>query len=38
MQKKSLETILYSSAGIVVMLAIIVAVNVISAPSRCARI
>ena len=29
MQKKSLETILYSSAGIVVMLAIIVAVNVI---------
>ena len=30
MQKKSLETILYSSAGIVVMLAIIVAVNVIT--------
>ena len=29
MQKKSLETILYSSAGIVVMLAIVVAVNVI---------
>ena len=30
MQKKSLETILYSSAGIVVMLAIIVAINVIT--------
>lgn len=30
MQKKSLETILYSSAGIVVMLAIIIAVNVIT--------
>lgn len=30
MQKKSLETILYSSAGIVIMLAIIVAVNVIA--------
>ncbi len=30
MQKKSLETILYSSAGIVLMLAIIVAVNVIT--------
>jgi ABC-type uncharacterized transport system involved in gliding motility auxiliary subunit len=30
MQKKSLETILYSSAGIVVMLALIVAVNVIT--------
>jgi ABC-type uncharacterized transport system involved in gliding motility auxiliary subunit len=30
MQKKSLETILYSSAGIIVMLAIIVAVNVIT--------
>jgi ABC-type uncharacterized transport system involved in gliding motility auxiliary subunit len=29
MQKKSLETILYSSAGIVVMLAIVIAVNVI---------
>ena len=30
MQKKSLETILYSSAGIVVMLAIVIAVNVIT--------
>ena len=30
MQKKSLETILYSSAGIVVMLVILVAVNVIT--------
>jgi len=30
MQKKSLETILYSSAGIVVMLAIVVAINVIT--------
>jgi ABC-type uncharacterized transport system involved in gliding motility auxiliary subunit len=30
MQKKSFETILYSSAGIVVMLAIVVAVNVIT--------
>ncbi len=30
MQKKSLETILYSSAGIVVMLVIIIAVNVIT--------
>ncbi|HUC84284.1 MAG TPA: GldG family protein [Candidatus Acidoferrales bacterium] len=30
MQKKSLETILYSSAGILVMLAIVVAVNVIT--------
>jgi ABC-type uncharacterized transport system involved in gliding motility auxiliary subunit len=30
MQKKSLETILYSSAGIVLMLAIVVAVNVIT--------
>ena len=30
MQKKSLETILYSSAGIVVMLALVVAVNVIT--------
>jgi ABC-type uncharacterized transport system involved in gliding motility auxiliary subunit len=30
MQKKSLETILYSSAGIVVMLAIIIAINVIT--------
>ena len=30
MQKKSLETILYSSAGIIVMLVIIVAVNVIT--------
>lgn len=30
MQKKSLETILYSSAGIVIMLVIIVAVNVIA--------
>jgi ABC-type uncharacterized transport system involved in gliding motility auxiliary subunit len=30
MQKKSLETILYSSAGIIVMLAIIIAVNVIT--------
>ena len=29
MQKKSLETILYSSAGIVVMLAVVIAVNVI---------
>src|SRR5580698_5636857 len=29
MQKKTLETILYSSAGIVVMLAIVIAVNVI---------
>ncbi len=29
MQKKSLETILYSSAGIIVMLAIVIAVNVI---------
>jgi ABC-type uncharacterized transport system involved in gliding motility auxiliary subunit len=29
MQKKSIETILYSSAGIVVMLVIIIAVNVI---------
>src|SRR5690242_21857662 len=30
MQKKSLETILYSSAGIVVMLVILIAVNVIT--------
>jgi ABC-type uncharacterized transport system involved in gliding motility auxiliary subunit len=30
MQKKSLETILYSSAGIIVMLVIIIAVNVIT--------
>jgi ABC-type uncharacterized transport system involved in gliding motility auxiliary subunit len=30
MQKKSLETILYSSAGILVMLAIVIAVNVIT--------
>lgn len=30
MQKKSLETILYSSAGIVVMLAIVIAINVIT--------
>lgn len=30
MQKKSLETILYSSAGVVVMLVILIAVNVIS--------
>jgi ABC-type uncharacterized transport system involved in gliding motility auxiliary subunit len=30
MQKKSLETILYSSAGILVMLAIVIAVNVIA--------
>ena len=30
MQKKSLETILYSSAGIVVMLVIVIAVNVIT--------
>lgn len=30
MQKKSLETILYSSAGVIVMLAILVAVNVIT--------
>jgi gliding motility-associatede transport system auxiliary component len=30
MQKKSLETILYSSAGIVVMLVIIIAINVIA--------
>lgn len=30
MQKKSLETILYSSAGIILMLAIIIAVNVIT--------
>ena len=30
MQKKSLATILYSSAGIVVMLAIVIAVNVIT--------
>ena len=30
MQKKSLETILYSSVGIVVMLVILVAVNVIT--------
>jgi ABC-type uncharacterized transport system involved in gliding motility auxiliary subunit len=30
MQKKSIETILYSSAGIVVMLAIVIAVNVIT--------
>src|ERR1035438_6835792 len=30
MQKKSLETILYSSAGIVVMLVIIIAINVIT--------
>jgi len=31
MQKKQIETILYSSAGIVVMLAIVIAVNVITA-------
>ena len=30
MQKKSLETILYSSAGIIVMLAIVIAINVIT--------
>ena len=30
MQKKSLETILYSTAGIGVMLALVVAVNVIT--------
>jgi ABC-type uncharacterized transport system involved in gliding motility auxiliary subunit len=30
MQKKSLETLLYSSAGIIVMLAILIAVNVIT--------
>ena len=30
MQKKSLETILYSSAGILVMLAIVIAINVIT--------
>src|ERR1017187_2711474 len=30
MQKKSLETILYSSAGVVVMLVIIIAINVIT--------
>ena len=30
MQKKSLETILYSTAGIVVMLVILIAVNVIT--------
>ena len=30
MQKKTLETILYSSAGIVVMLAIFIAVNVLT--------
>ena len=30
MQKKSLETLLYSTAGILVMLALVVAVNVIT--------
>ena len=37
MQKKSLETILYSTAGIVVMLVIVIAINVLTGAKPRAR-
>ena len=37
MQKKSLQTILYSTAGVVVMLVILIAFNFIAGAARDAR-